>query len=267
VAYPALTPAGEAVDLRLLRNRREAEETHRSGIRALLTLRFRKDLETLRRYLALRGEMKVWSAYFGGARALEDGLYQGLVRRLLERNIRTRRAFEDYVRTLGQELLKAPQKLLEEVEPVLRAYHETRQALAGLEAANLSNRTVLGFLGQMRAELERLLPVSFLELYDRERLPQLARYLKALQIRAERGAVHLDRDRARAAEIRPYDEKLAELRKALPLSASPDRAAAVDEYRWMVEEYRVSLFAQGIKTPYPVSPKRLREKIREIERL
>jgi len=265
VAYPALTPAGEAVDLRLLRNRREAEETHRSGVRTLLTLRFRKDLETLRRYLALRGEMKVWSAYFGGARTLEDGLYQGLLRRLLEKDIRTRRAFEDYARTLGQELLKAPQKLLEEVEPVLRAYHETRQALAGLEAANLSNRTVLGFLGQMRTELERLLPVSFLERYDRERLPHLARYLKALQIRAERGAVHLDRDRARAAEIRPYEEKLDELLKALTPGASPDKARAVHEYRWMVEEYRVSRFAQGIKTPYPVSPKRLQGKVEEIE--
>jgi len=265
VAYPALVASGGAVDLRLLRNRREAEESHRAGIRALLALRFKKDLDTMRRYLTLRGEMKVWSVYFGGAKALEDSLYKGLVRRLLEKEIRTRRAFEDYARTLGQELLKAPRMLLDEVEPVLRAYHETRQALAGLEAANLSNRTVLGFLGQMRSELERLLPVSFLERYDRERLPQLARYLKALQVRAERGAVHLDRDRARAAEIRPYEEKLDELLKALATWGSPDKAKAVDEYRWMVEEYRVSLFAQGIKTPYPVSPKRLQGKVEEIE--
>jgi ATP-dependent helicase HrpA len=265
VAYPALVAAGEAVDLRLLRNRREAEEAHRSGIRALLTLQVKKDLDTCRRYLALRGEMKVWSVYFGGAGALEEGLFKGLVRRLLEKDIRSRNAFEDYARSLGAALLKAPREMLEEAEPVLRAYHETRQTLAGLEAANVSNRTVLGFLGRMRTELERLLPVSFLERYDRERLPQLTRYLKALQIRAERGAVHLDRDRARTAEIGPFEEKLGELLKALTPGASPEKERAVDEFRWMVEEYRVSLFAQGLKTPYPVSPKRLQAKIEEIE--
>ena len=267
VAYPALVASGDAVDLRLLRNRLEAESAHRAGIRALLTLRFKKDLETMRRYLTLRGEMRVWSAYFGGPGALEDSLCRGLTRRLLEKGFRTRKAFEDYARTLGRELLKAPRELLDEVEPVLRAYQETRRALAGLEAANLTNRTVLGFLGRMRGELERLLPASFLEHYDRERLPQLARYLKALQVRAERGAVHLDRDRARAAEIRPFEERLDEFLKALAPGASPEKARAVDEFRWMVEEYRVSLFAQGIKTPYPVSPKRLQGKVEEIEAL
>jgi ATP-dependent helicase HrpA len=265
VAYPALVPAGEAVDLRLLRVRREAEETHRAGVKVLLTLHFRRELETARRYLTLRGEMKVWSAYFGGAKALEDGLYKGLVKGLLEKDIRTRQGFEEHTRMLGRLLLKAPQELLDDVEPVLRAYHETRQALSGLEAANLSNRTVLTFLEEMRAGLQRLLPVTFLEIYSRDRLSQVIRYVKALQIRAERGAVHLDRDRARVAEIRPYEERLEEFLEGIAPSASVEKVRAVDEYRWMVEEYRVSLFAQGLKTPYPVSPKRLREKIREIE--
>jgi ATP-dependent helicase HrpA len=267
VAYPALVPAGEAVDLRLMINRREADNAHRAGVKTLLTLHFRKDLELARRYLALRGEMKVWSAYFGGTKVLEEALFQGLVRRLLEKDLRTRQDFEAYTRLLGPTLLKAPQELLGEVESVLRAYHDTRQALAGLEAANVSNRTVLNFLEEMRAELQRLLPLTFLEIYDRERLPQVNRYLKALQVRAERGAVHIDKDRGRLAEIRPYEDKLEEFRKGIAPSASGQRLRAIDEYRWMVEEYRVSLFAQGLKTPYPVSPKRLREKIREIDGL
>jgi ATP-dependent helicase HrpA len=266
-AYPALSPAGEAVDLRLLRNRREAEVAHRAGVKKLLTLLFRKDLDLSRRYLTLQGEMKVWSAYFGGTKMLEDALFQGMTRRLLEKDVRTRQDFEEYTRALGPTLLKAPQDLLREVEPVLRAYHETRQTLAGLEAANLSNRTVLSFLEEMRAELQRLLPLTFLELYDTRRLPEVIRYLKALQIRAERGAVHLDKDRERVAEMRPYEEKLLELRKGLTPSASEGKLKAVEDYRWMVEEYRVSLFAQGLKTPYPVSPKRLQIKIEEIEKM
>ena len=263
VAYPALVSTGDAVDLRLLRDRGEAEAAHRAGVRTLLALQFRKELAALRRCLSLRGEMKVWSVYFGGAAALEDILHRGLIRRLLEKDIRTRRDFDDYVRSLGPVLLQTPLQLLAQVEPVLRAYHETRQALSALEAANRTNRSVVGFLGEMRAELDRIVPVSFLERYGPERLSQLPRYLKALQIRAERGTVHLDRDRVRAAEIRPYEEKLDELLKAP--RASPEKARAIDEYRWMVEEYRVSVFAQEIRTPYPVSPKRLNAKLREIE--
>jgi ATP-dependent helicase HrpA len=211
--------------------------------------------------------MKVWAAYFGGTKTLEDALFRGLVRRLLEKDIRTGQAFEEYTRSLGPALLKEPRDVLAEVEPVLRAYHETRQALAGLEAANLSNRTVLTFLEEMRAELQRLLPLTFLELYDRQRLPQVIRYLKALQIRAERGAVHLDKDRDRVAEIRSYEGKLEEFRKSVAPSAPEGKLKAIDDFRWMVEEYRVSIFAQGLKTAYPVSPKRLQEKIREIEGL
>ena len=95
----------------------------------------------------------------------------------------------------------------------------------------------------------------------------MIRYLKALQIRAERGAVHLDKDRERVAEIRPYEEKLLDFRKGLTPSTSEEKLKAVEDYRWMVEEYRVSLFAQGLKTPYPVSPKHLQTKIEEIERM
>ncbi len=263
--YPALVSSGEAVDLRLLRNRGEAEDAHRAGVKRLLILHFRKDLEIVRRYLVLRGEMRVWSVYFGGAKALEDALFQGLLRRLFEKDIRTRQAYGEYVRVLEPTLLGAPRELLGEVEPALRAYHETRQALAGLESANLSNRTVRSFLEEMRGDLQRLLPPSFLEIYDRQRLPQVIRYLKALQIRAERGTVHLDKDRARVAEIRPFDEKLADFRKEITPATTENKRKAVDDYRWMLEEYRVSLFAQGLKTPHPVSPKRLQEKIREIE--
>ncbi|HTZ40118.1 MAG TPA: ATP-dependent RNA helicase HrpA [Syntrophales bacterium] len=266
-AYPALVADGDAVDLKLLRNRREAEEAHRVGVKMLLSLLFNKELELARRYLILRGEMKVWAAYFGGTKTLEDALFRGIVHRLLEKDIRTGQAFGEYTRSLGPALLKEPHELLAEVEPVLRAYHETRQAMAGLEAANRSNRTVLTFLEEMRAELQRLLPLNFLELYDRQHLPQVIRYLKALQIRAERGAVHLDKDRDRAAAIRSFEEKLEEFRKSVDPSTSERKLKAIEEYRWMVEEYRVSLFAQELKTPYPISPKRLSAKIEEINQM
>ena len=157
-AYPALVPAGEGVDLRLLRNRREAEEAHRAGVKKLLSLRFRKDLDLARRYLTLRGEMKVWSAYFGGTKVLEDSLFQGLLHRLLEKDIRTAAGL--------RRVCAIPRAGPPQGTPGAARGSGARPAGLPRDAPSPGrprgrkpvNRTVLNFLEEMRTELQRLLP-------------------------------------------------------------------------------------------------------------
>ena len=105
-------------------------------------------------------------------------------------------------------------------------------------------------------QLARLVPKRFLVATPWDRLGQLPRYLKAIAARIDKQRADPARDAARFAELRPleqrYMRKLADLRGA--------REPRLDEFRWWVEELRVSLFAQELKTPQPVSAKRL-EKI------
>jgi ATP-dependent helicase HrpA len=126
---------------------------------------------------------------------------------------------------------------------------------------------VLAFLAELRDEIARLVPPDFLIRYDAERLAHVGRYLRALAVRAERGAVHLEKDQEKAGEIRPlaewHDQALGELTP----NASPEKRRALEELRWMIEEYKVSVFAQELKTAFPVSRKKIDALMGEIQRM
>jgi ATP-dependent helicase HrpA len=119
----------------------------------------------------------------------------------------------------------------------------------------------------MAAELADLLPPSFVSLYDRARLAHLERYLQALSLRARRAAVDPEKDRAKAAGPMAYTARLNVMLAGLGPSTSAEKRAALEELFWTIEEYKVSVFAQELRTAVPVSPKRLDEKIRAIERM
>ena len=106
------------------------------------------------------------------------------------------------------------------------------------------------------AQMERLVPKRFLAVTPWPRLGHLPRYLKAIVMRLDKLKGDPARDASRLAELRPLEQrhakKLAERRGA--------RDPRLEEFRWWLEELRVSLFAQELKTPQPVSAKRL-EKI------
>ena len=116
----------------------------------------------------------------------------------------------------------------------------------------------------MSTELDRLLPGDFLSHTPYEQLAQLNRYLKALQLRAERAQLYPSKEKQRSALITPYQNRLDALWQEK--EASIERRALIDEYRWMLEEYRVSVFAQELGTAHPISPKRLDKKLEQIER-
>jgi ATP-dependent helicase HrpA len=104
-------------------------------------------------------------------------------------------------------------------------------------------------------ELMHLIPPRFLERISYERLPHLPRYLKALQVRAERAALNPAKNQERVQQLAPYAEALKQLESKKDLS--PEAQRQIDAFRWLVEEYKVSIFAQEIGTAVPVSPQRL----------
>jgi ATP-dependent helicase HrpA len=112
-----------------------------------------------------------------------------------------------------------------------------------------------------------LLPADFLIRYNEERIAHIGRYVRALALRAERGAVHLEKALSRAAEIRELSDRRREIGEGLPSYASEEKRKAIDDLIWMIEEYKVSLFAQELKTPFPISRKRLDARMEEIERM
>jgi ATP-dependent helicase HrpA len=109
----------------------------------------------------------------------------------------------------------------------------------------------------IRAQLQRLVYKGFFSATPWEQLQHLPRYLKAITIRLDKYAANPERDEKHAVSIaefaKLYQERSDKLRKAG--AAEP----ALEDFRWQVEELRVSLFAQELRTPFPVSVKRLKK--------
>jgi ATP-dependent helicase HrpA len=113
--------------------------------------------------------------------------------------------------------------------------------------------------------LDHLVPRRFLERVPYERLPHLARYLKALLVRVERASLNPVKDQERVRQLSPYVEALKGLEAHSVRSVEARRQ--IEAYRWMVEEYKVSLFAQEVGTAYPVSRQRLDRQLEQARRI
>jgi ATP-dependent helicase HrpA len=207
------------------------------------------------------------SNYFGGPALFEKRMYESIIKKLFFKNIRSEDAFFAHAESVAQSILSEGRDLLNQSLLVLEAYHETRTTIYALETAHNTNRTILQFLKGLRTELSKLLPETFVDLYDVDRIIHLVRYIKALEIRAQRAVVDFEKDRTKSDEVQNFTESLNRLLKGLSPTTSKEKKAAIEAYFWLIEEYKVSIFAQELKTSVPVSKKRLKEKLKLIERM
>jgi ATP-dependent helicase HrpA len=264
LAYPGLEPAAAGVRLKLFARRDLALAAHLKGVAALVGIELSRNIRFLKRSLALPEEVHPAARYFGGARKVEDAMADRVMRDLFAVNVRTQKEFCDHVAVWAPQIIPAGRKLLYGVIPVLQAYAATHHDMAALAG---SKGPLAGIYSQLEADVTHLMPQNFIALYDLGRLPHLERYLQALAIRAQRALVDPEKDRVKAEQPQKYSERLKNLLNRLNPESSVEKRHALEELFWMIEEYKVSIFAQELKTAVPVSPKRLEEKIREIERM
>lgn len=256
-AYPALVwvrggaPVG--VDLRLFPTRREAETAHGLGLNRLLQIVCADACRQIRKRVTDHKSLILQYSPYGAKTQLEDGLVFAVVDHVFVSNqtlVYTRPAFADRLATGRPRLLPAAEQLATALVQTFAGLAEVQGRLAALKAP------VFGYaVNDARAQIQALRPADFLETVPFERWQHYPRYLRALSLRLERLANNVSRDAAASAELtrrwQDYEQRVAAL-------AARDLApAALTEYRWLLEEYRVSLFAQTVKTAVPVSATRL----------
>lgn len=263
-AYPALCRQQDRIDLKLFGRRDQAAAAHSEGVAALLVKQCARDIKFLRRSLALPEELHPAARALGGARRLEDAMAERVAQDLFAVGLRTEKAFNDHAAACAPKLLDAGRQLIYAVIPVLHAYAAASREIDALSGAK---GLLAAIHRRLKEDVAHLLPPNFLELYDRPRLAHIERYLRAMGLRARRALVDPEKDRTKSQGPPPYVERLQRLLATLGPSSSPQKRQALEELAWMIEEYKVSIFAQELKTAGPMSPKRLDEKIAEIERM
>ena len=266
--YPRLCLEGDNVGLRLFTDSRAAESAHRAGVAALLERRFAEDVKFLRKNLKLPGLLKRQVAGFGGAAAVETQLLTCVTRQLFARHPLTASEFDADVADLVQaKVHQSGQDLRGAVIAVIEAHHAVQCRILEIEQKRIAAPVVGQFLETLKAEAARLVPDNFVSLYDRQRLRHLVRYLDTIAIRVQRGITDLAKDRGRQEQVAPYIEALNQMLASMDAATSADKRTAVEAFFWAIEEYKVSLFAQEVGTDGPISPKRLKKMIGEIERM
>ena len=269
IAYPALENSGldKPVNLRLVRQKDEALAVHPRGVAALYAIHFSKDIKFLKRQLVLPADKAFLANYFGGAKNLAKQMVDRGIQELFGKNIRSQKAFYSHAESVAPKILSTGRELLDCLIPVLAAYHDARSQIHKLQQGSRQNSRMVSFFQELTAELARLVPETFITIYDKQRLGYLIRYIQAITIRARRAAVDFEKDQAKSGGIIKFTEGLNQLLSELSPRSSDEKRQAVEEYFWMIEEYKVSVFAQELKTVIPISAKRLEQKLQEIRRM
>ncbi len=270
VAYPALVPADDdikSVSLKLFRHPDKALAMHQQGVAGLFKIHFAKDLKILMKGLKLPKALRPAADFFKGPANIEQRLLDRIISDLFCKNIRSAESFYTHAEEVSPILISHGQDLLDHCLAFLKAYHNLRKELDRLKRTNLGNHAVQNFCKDLIADLVRLAPESFINLYDTDRLIHLIRYIKCMEIRAQRALVDFEKDQVKAMDVKSFSDRLDKMIMTLSPNASTDKREALEEFFWMIEEYKVSIFAQELKTAFPVSAKRLEKKLAQIVRM
>lgn len=262
-AYPGLVDQGRSVALRLFERPENAARATRAGLRRLFLLDAADEVKRFTHRHPDVERLVLAAAALGSPDRFRESLVGFVVDRALRATDpppRTAPHFKDRSRLAVSRLGEAVREACAVAEPILAEYRGVESRLATRHPELWADS-----IADIRSQLASLAPADFLLSTPPAWLVHLPRFLAAVGLRLQRLAgsgVHRDRERLR--EITPiwlgYHELVKRQRE---LGITDDR---LEEYRWMVEELRVSLFAQELRTSIPVSVKRLHEKWEEIVR-
>ena len=257
IGFPALIDLGDAVTIEVFDEPDAAAVKHRAGLRRLFSLQIRDALKYLEKNLP--DLLKMSTSYMLVGRSADNsggGTVDELRQQIIE--VALSRAFlleplptceADFKKRveegrgrltlIASEVARMAAGILTEFAVAQRKIKDTKNALEAAQDA--------------AQQLQRLMPKKFLTATPYGQLQHFTRYLKAITLRLEKWRADPARDAARLAELRPHEQRywrlLAERKGLLD--------TRMQEYRWLLEELRVSFFAQELRTPQPVSIKRL----------
>jgi ATP-dependent helicase HrpA len=255
--YPALVDAGDAVDIRVFASPGEQAGAMRAGTRRLLRLTLPSPVKAAERALTARDRLVLNSNPDGSLAALLEDCADAAADALVPEPAWTRAAFTALRDTVAAELPTATARAAQQAARVLAAAHEVRLALP-----DAPPQAQAAAIADVKEQLRRLLPPGFVTRTGTRHLADLARYVTATGRRLQRLPHDVETDRARMQRVHIVQQAYDELLRALP----PGRAAAEDvrDIGWLIEELRVSLWAQQLGTARPVSERRIFRAIEAI---
>lgn len=250
--YPALIDQPDSAAIRLFDTRDAAHSAMRAGVRRLLCLALKDQIKQLEKNLPGLKQASMQLA----TRMNPGGLKQDMLNAIIDRALLN----DDPLPRTENEFAAQCQRAKGRLPEVATALARLLQQI-GTEYQVLMERLTATHIGRVKAELddqlENLIYPGFLSHTAWKRLQQFPRYVKGMSLRLEKLSANPERDEKNSMEIAPFWQQYRQrLQKHQKMGLHDEN---LDEFRWQIEELRISLFAQELKTPSPVSAKRLQK--------
>ena len=252
-AYPALVDEKNSVGIRVFETEFEQQQAMWGGIRRLLLLNIPSPIKYLHEKLPNKSKLGLYFNPYGKVLELIDDCIACGIDQLIATYggaVWTEEQFESLKEYARAELNDVVVNIAKQVEQILTAVFAINKRLKGRVDFSMALA-----LSDLKAQMSGLVFKGFVTEQGWKRLPDILRYLNGIERRLEKLAIDPNRDRAQMSKVehvqtmwQQWMSKLTPLQKQLP---------EVQEVRWMIEELRVSLFAQQLGTPYPISDKRI----------
>ncbi|GIB51424.1 ATP-dependent helicase HrpA [Vibrio cholerae] len=252
-AYPALVDKKDSVEIKLFETEQEQLSAMRAGQRRLILLNVPSPIKYLHANLPNKSKLGLYFNPYGKVLDLIDDCIACGVDKLIEERggmVWEPQAFEALKEHVRAELGDTVVEIAKQVETILTTAYNINKRLKGKV-----DFTMAFALSDVKAQIEGLIFSGFATECGWKRLPDILRYMRAIERRMEKLPTDPNKDRLHMLKIESVANKYKELLNKIPKGmAIPDN---VREIRWMLEELRVSYFAQQLGTPYPVSDKRI----------
>ena len=259
-AFPAIVDEKDAVGIKLFETEFEQAVAMQQGLRRLLLLNVPSPIKYLHEKLPNKAKLGLYFTPFGRVLDLIDDCIACAVDKLIADFggfVWDEASFEKLRDFVRENLNEVTVDIAQKVEQILSLNHALNQRLKGK-----MDFTMAFALSDIKSQLADLIYQGFVQKSGYYRLPDLLRYLQAIDKRLDKLTQDTNRDRAAMLRVeqvqQAYQQLLAKLPKSKPISDE------VAEIRYMIEELRVSLFAQQLGTNYPISDKRIINIIGEI---
>ncbi|MBV8471395.1 MAG: ATP-dependent RNA helicase HrpA [Burkholderiaceae bacterium] len=255
IGFPALIDKGAHVEIEVFDEPEVAAARHRVGLRRLVALQIKEPLKYLEKNIPDLQRMSVAYMGLGTAEELREQIIALAVDRAFLADPLPTDEFSFKARIeegrtrlnlIAQEVARLSGVILTEFQAAQRKLKDSR-----------APKDVAEDIG---AQLQRLMPKTFVTQTPWVQAQHLPRYLKAITARLDKWRADPARDAQRLAELKPLEQRY--LRRVAELKGVQD--ARLSDFRWQLEELRVSLFAQELRTPQPVSVKRLEKVWQQI---
>jgi ATP-dependent helicase HrpA len=267
IFYPGLAIENGKLSLLIFNNRETGLTSHKAAIADLTARELSVQLNIIKNELEIPDELKRTVMLFGGSASIREIYYQRITRYNFYKDIRSKQDFYNNVKMIRASLRESGSNIRLLLIYVLENYNAAADRIEILKKQNKAIKPNIVFLNNIKDELNNLVPRDFLLIYNDNELASLGKYMKALAIRAERGCVNLQKDIQKEKEILFYKKALDHEYAILPANASRKKKEALRTFFWLIEEYKVAVFAPEIKSAIKVSAKRLEQVMEELSEL